>query len=233
MASGGIDSIWFDFVSLAEYHQEMKMWQKQSSFVAILSALISLTSCTAYNKFDIRKAQVTSPSGKASVFVVGVDEREYLKNGEIGPDYLGLTRDGVGIPYLIKTATKRPLALEIAEAVTDSLHAGGRQTVKAESAKDGASAVSKFRGIGVNRLVLIRIKKWESETLWRTGLDYSVNVDVYDKGGQLLSSSSKANYADLGGSALPAMHAKESVMRELGSILTSLLNEPQIQKALQ
>ena len=215
------------------YLDKMIRRQKQFSFVAILVATISLASCTAYNKFDIRNALVDPPPGKASASVVGVDERQQLKKGKIKPEYLGLTRNLFGFPYLVKTATKRPLALEVAEAVTGSLRSTGRQTTTAKSAPDSTSAMSEFRIACTQRLILIHIKRWESDTLWGTDLDYSVSLDVWDKNGQVLASSSKKDYADLGGSATPAMHARESVMRELGSILTDLLNEPQIQKALQ
>ena len=92
---------------------------KQKFLLSILTAALSLhfTGCTMWNKYDLRKTQVVAPSGESSVAVACVDERQSLRQGDITPELIGVTRDGYGIPYRVKTATKSPVSTEIAAAV--------------------------------------------------------------------------------------------------------------------
>lgn len=199
-----------------------------------VAVLASLSGCSTFNKFDIRKAQVSAPAGASSVAVAGVDEREYLKRGEITPDYLGMTRDGVGFPYKVKTATKRPLALEVAEVVTTGFRKAGRQAAPATAQPSNSAALAALKATQANRLVVIRLQRWESDTLINTSLYYAVTVEVYDPAGKLLATASEANEKALGGNYFAAaMHANKAVLAELGVIMTRLLASPDVAAALR
>ena len=200
----------------------------------VCAFLVALSGCSTFNKFDIRKAQVSVPAGASSVAVAGVDEREYLKRGEITPDYLGMTRDGVGFPYKVKTATKRPLALEVAEVVTAGFRKAGRQTVPASAQPSNSAALAALKATKANRLVVVRIQKWESDTLINTSLYYAITVEVYDPAGKLLASASEAKEQALGGNYfVAAMHANKAILAELGNIMTRLVSSPDVVAALR
>jgi hypothetical protein len=65
-------------------------------------------------------------------------------------------------------------------------------------------------------------------------LDYSIKIEVYDTQGRLLASASRTKIADLGGNAfLPAMHARQSVIRTTGEVLNGLLSTPEIRSMLE
>ena len=208
---------------------------KQKLLLSILTAAISIhfTGCTMWNKYDLRKTQVSAPSGQSSIAVACVDERQSLRQGDITPELIGVTRDGYGIPYRVKTATKSPVATEIAAAVTRGF-GSNRKLAPPITSPDAASALAALRGTGTDRQVLIRIQQYNSDTLINTELDYAFIVEVRDSAGKLLATASKSETANLGGNFFaPALHARESVLSKTGSSLSSLLAEPQIQTALK
>lgn len=198
----------------------------------ILAGTLSFTGCAAWNKYDIRTVPVTAPAGSKSIAVAVVDERSSLKQGDIVPELIGVTRNGYGIPYRVKTATKSPVAQEIAEAVVRGF-GPNRKLAPPMSYPDTASAKAALRGTGTDRQLLILINRYNSDTLIRTELDYSLTLEVYDARGRLIASAKRASTADLGGNFfLPALHARQSVIRTTGSVLSDLLSTPQIRSAL-
>ena len=207
---------------------------KQKLLLSILAAAsLHFTGCAAWNKYDLRKTQVTAPSGQSSIAVACVDERESLRQGDIGPELIGVTRSGFGVPYRVKTATKSPVAAEVAEVVTRGF-GQTRKLAPPITSPDAASALAALRGTGTDRQVLIRIQQYNSDTLINTELDFAFIVEVRDSAGKLLATASKSETANLGGNFFaPALHARESVLSKTGSSLSTLLAEPQIQTALK
>jgi hypothetical protein len=199
----------------------------------LAAAALVLTGCALGNKYDLRQTMVTAPAGSASVAVACVDERETLRQGDIGPELIGVTRNGYGIPYRVKTATKAPVAVEIAAAVTEGF-GSKRKLAPPISQPDAASALAALRSTGTDRQILIRIENFNSDTLIRTELDYSFVLEVYDSKGKLLASARQKEVANLGGNGLlPAMHARKAVLSRTGKVLSQLLAAPQIQASLR
>jgi len=206
----------------------------KSTQVVLLTILVSvLSGCSIWNKYDIREVAVNAPPGNKSVAIAVVDERSDLKQGEIYPESIGVTRDGYGIPYLVKTATKNSVAQEIAQVVVQGF-GSNRKIAPPLSFADTFSAKAALRGTGTDRQVLIVIERFSSDTLIRTELDYSFHLQVFDSNGRLLSTASRSKTDDLGGNFfLPALHARQSVLRTTGAVLTDLLSSPQVRTALE
>lgn len=205
---------------------------KPTTITLLLAGALTLTGCAAWNKYDIRNVSVTAPTGSKSVSVAVVDERLSLHQGDISPDLIGVTRSGYGIPYRVKTATKGPLARDIAEVVARGF-GPNRKLAPPMSYPDTESANAALRGTGTDRQILIRVERFNSDTLIRTELDYSITLEVYDAQGRLLASTNRAKTADLGGNFfLPALHARQSVIRTTGTVLSDLLSTPQIRSSL-
>ena len=203
-----------------------------TSLLLLAVAALGLTGCAMWNKFDIREVSVSAPGGSKSVAVAVVDERSDLRQGDIVPESIGHTRNGYGIPYRVKTATKNPLAMEIAEVVVRGF-GPNRKLAPPMSSATADSAKAALRGTGTDRQILIRIQRFNSDTLIRTELDYAIAMEVYDSQGRLIASASRANTANLGGNPLvPALHARQSVIRTTGTVLNDLLSTPEIRSAL-
>lgn len=202
------------------------------SIALLLAGALSLAGCAAWNKYDLRTTSVTAPSGSRSVAVACVDEREALRQGDIVPELIGVTRSGFGVPYRVKTATKSPVAQEIAEVVARGF-GPDRKLAPPMSYPDRASAIAALRGTGTDRQILILINRYNSDTLIRTELDHSITLEVYDDRGRLLASAHSEKTADLGGNFfLPALHARQSVLGTTGTLLSELLSTPQIRNTL-
>jgi hypothetical protein len=209
------------------------MKSNRTPIATILIGALALTGCASWNKYDLRNVTITAPSGLPSVAVACVDQRETLRQGEIGPELIGVTRDGYGIPYRVKTATKSPVAKEIAEVVVRGF-GSNRKLAPPMSYADTTTAKAALRGTGTDRQILVLIDRYNSDTLIRTELDYSITVHVYDTQGRLLASASRTKIADLGGNFfLPALHARKSVLQTTGDVLNELLSAPEIRSTLQ
>ena len=208
---------------------------KQKFLLAILATglALHLTGCAAWNRYDLRQVKVIAPSGHSSVAVACVDERPSFRKGGITPELIGLTRAGCAIPCRVKTATKAPVAAEIADAVTRGF-GSNRKLAPPITSPDAASALAALRGTGTDRQILIRIQQFHSNTLIHTELDYAFLVEVRDSAGKLLATSGAKETANLGGNFfLPALHARKSILSKTGSSLSALLAQPQIQAALK
>lgn len=201
--------------------------------LTLAAVALQFTGCAAWNKYDLRSTSVTAPSGRSSIAVACVDERESLREGDIGPELIGVTRSGFGVPYRVKTATKSPVAVDVAEAVTRGF-GQNRKLAPPITSPDATSAKAALRGTGTDRQILILIQRYNSDTLINTELDYSITMQVYDIQGRLLASANRTKIADLGGNAfLPAMHARQSVIRTTGEVLNGLLSIPEIRSSLE
>lgn len=209
------------------------MKSTQTPIAIILTGTLALTGCAAWNKYDLRNVSITAPSGSPSVAVACVDQRELLRKGDIGPELIGVTRSGFGTPCRVKTATKSPVAKEIAEVVVRGF-GSNRKLAPPMSYADRNSAIAALRGTGTDRQILVLLERYNSDTLIRTELDYSITVHVYDSQGRLLAFASRTKIADLGGNFfLPALHARKSVIKTTGDVLNELLSSPEIRSALQ
>lgn len=198
----------------------------------LMAAALVLTGCAAWNKFDIGSVSVTAPGGSRSVAVAVVDERPTLEQGDIVPEFIGVTRNGYGIPYHVKTASKSPVAQEIAEVVVRGF-GPNRKLAPPMSSPDTASAHAALRGTGTDRQLLIRIERYNSDTLIRTELDYSITLEVFDAQGRPLATANREGTTDLGGNFfLPALHARKSVIHTTGAVLSDLLSTPHIRATL-
>ena len=202
-------------------------------FLLAIVLALSFTGCAAWNKYDLRQCKITAPAGVSAVAVACVDQRKSLWVGDIRPELIGVARSGVGVPYRVKTATKAPVAKEISEVVVRGF-GKNRKLAPAKFYKDVASAKAALRGTGTDRQILVLIDRYNSDTLIRTELDYSIQLEVYDAHGRILATSTRTKIADLGGNLfLPAMHARQSVLRTTGQVLTELLTAPEIRAVLE
>ena len=203
------------------------------TYLPILAGVsLLLSACAIGNKFDIRQTKAVAPTGSSTVAVGGLDERELLRKAEIEPEYVGMTRGGYGNPFLVKTASKQPFAQEAAQVIADSL--GGRVRGPVRSYSTREAALNALRSTGAQRLALLRVKSWESDTLINTSVNVDLVLEVYNSAGNLLASSSDTAYRDLGGNiASPPMHARKVVIAELGRSLTKLMEQPAVANALR
>lgn len=193
---------------------------------------IGLSACAVGNQHDY---QSTVPELKvqttASVDVAAQDKRIYVVNGEKKPDFVGLSRGGLGNPFNITTVSGRPLADDFRDTVVKALKAKGiNADAVTLSATEDARQLLMSRG--KDRGLVFAINEWKSDTYMNTALHYDVELSVLDQTGKLLANHKISGNDDLGGSGNPPGHAKGAVPYTFKQKLDQLLNDPKVIAAL-
>jgi hypothetical protein len=129
-----------------------------------------------------------------------LDARPDILNGERKETFVGFTRSLYGIPYPGHTQSKKPFAQDLANLVTRALKLGGTpvQSIIASPFQGREGAVKALQASGADRLILIEIRDWWSDTLVRTDLHYDLALTVLNQQGQELGLSSVVGHDELG-----------------------------------
>src|SRR4051812_45867676 len=67
-------------------------------------------------------------SGAAQVAVGVHDQRRAVLDGDAAPDYVGLVRSGLGIPYHVSTEDDQPFSHDFADAIVRGLERAGHHS---------------------------------------------------------------------------------------------------------
>jgi hypothetical protein len=137
---------------------------------------------------------------QGSIAIAVLDARPDVISGDRKETFIGFTRSLYGIPYPAHTASKKPLAEDLANLVTRALKLGGgtAKSVSASPRSGREAAVQALQASGADRLVLIEIKDWWSDTLIHTDLHYDLALTVFNAQGQALGTSSAGGNDELG-----------------------------------
>ena len=212
---------------------------KGTLFGCLVLAFIFLNGCAVGNRYNLSDArpdiQVTSPKIK-NVAVAASDQRKVVLSGECDPSYVGMQRGGFGNPFRVSTESGLPLADELTKSVSESLSQKGYNSVPVyiKYGKDPGLIAPLLKESKADRYLLFVIKKWESDTYQNIGLEYEIELTVYDSDMQKKASVSVAEHKDIPGSAWnPPAAAKEQVPIAFKNVLEKLLNYPAILAAIQ
>jgi hypothetical protein len=129
-------------------------------------------------------------TGHGSVAVAMQDLRPYIVNGEKKPEFVGQMRGGFGNPFQVKTQTGHPLGDDIAASIVAALHAAGFSATASSAAptETPAQAAERVGKSTPDRIMVIQLRDWKTDTYIHTKLHYDVTISVYDHAGTLLDS---------------------------------------------
>lgn len=183
---------------------------------------LGLAGCGLHN-YDYRPAApIADGAGKTSIAVVGVDNRQYLKDGEIKPFYVGLVRDVmVAYPYRVRTTSYNPLSDDLAVSLATGLQKAGYRATSVTNPNPGShsEALTLGQSSGQSRILLVRIYEFESDTQIRTEFFYDIDFEIYDKSGRLLGSNRIRDQKMYPGSPLPYAEAREQMPKRVRHLL--------------
>ena len=154
-------------------------------------------------------------------------------SGRSPANYVGMTRGGFGNPFSVTTQSKKPLAEDMANAIAAELNRAGwkAEAVKGIQLSQSSAAIAQTEK---NRILLVTIRKWESDTYLNTELTVDVTLSVLDSNGKLLAAESYRSQKNLGGDFVnPVAHARKSVLAEFSKIFSDLLRRSTIVSALR
>jgi hypothetical protein len=189
-----------------------------------------------YNFTDTRADLKISPAKGKSAAVATHDQRAAVLSGECVPAYVGLQRAGFGNPWRVNTESGLPFADDLTNAVSESLSARGYRSlpVYIKYSDDRTKILELMKASKAERNLLFVIKKWESDTYTNIGLNYEIELNVFDENMTKLASTSIAEVKTIPGSAWdPPRAARREVPLAFKQVLENLLNDPKIQLALQ
>jgi hypothetical protein len=137
---------------------------------------------------------------EGSVALAVLDARPDVVSGDRKATFIGFSRSLYGIPYPAHTQSKKPLAEDLSNLFTRALKLGGTQVQAVSTSPSGRrqAAIQALQESGAERLILVEIRDWWSDTLIHTDLHYDLGLTVFNSQGQELGSSSVAGHDQLG-----------------------------------
>lgn len=196
--------------------------------VAILLAatamLTALGGCVIGQEFDYTGGHIALLPGRSNTTtaVAVLDLRSYIVSGEKRENFVGMSRDGYGIPFNVKTRSGAPMAVDMATAVARALEANGQPSkpifVEVSGGAEGARLA--LMSSGAERLMLFTLREWKTDTMTRTGLWFDVTLDVFDTEGEAIASRHISGQEVAGGSFASAeKDAQKWFSEKIGQLL--------------
>ncbi|EFI33481.1 conserved hypothetical protein [Desulfonatronospira thiodismutans ASO3-1] len=203
--------------------------------IVILSTV--LLGCAFGNKHSYHDAIANiNIENTIAVAVTAHDQRAYIVSGNKDPDFVGLQRGGYGNPFDVKTESGNSLADDMSKSLANSLVERGFevQYISVSSNMDKDSVIDKLKEKGSDRLLVMTINEWKSDTYNNTALIYDMKVSILDGAGMQLASNSIKGRDNLGGSFInPAGHAKQVIPKAFTDKIELLINDKEIRNVLQ
>ena len=199
-----------------------------------LAALLLLGGCAMGVKHNYDQRGLDFGAATPATVAVGtIDRRPYIVNGEKAPNFVGISRGGFGNPFDVTTQSGRPLASEISSAIAGSMANQGvkAQAVELRPALNLDEARAALGATGSQRSVLLTLLEWKSDMMVNVGLNYDLDLRVFDKDGKMLTSKRQEGRENLGSSMAPG--GGGLVLPRFRRMMEMLFQEPDVAKALQ
>jgi len=204
----------------------------------LFSMIFFLGGCRA-TQYDLTKSQLkTNFQGSGKVAIAVQDLRPMVLDGTKLPTFIGLHRDGPGMPRDANTKSGKTLAEDITAILTSSFTANGFQvTPFAVSTNDNQeSLVRQQAAAAYDKIIVFTLKKFRSDSWAEVELQWEIKMSVYDGKGTLLAEKEsigfeeglKRNYMG----TISRGQAQKAITDKLGAILVELIAAPECQKAI-
>jgi len=204
--------------------------------VAVVTLAVLCGSCSLWKqKYDHQELDL-GVSSTLSLEVGVVDVRPYVLDEDKSPEFVGLARGSVGIPFNIHTESGEPLAMDMSNDIVASLQAAGVKARQMDVTPTlGPVGIrQKLIASGADRAVLITLREWKSDSQDSVWLQYDVRLDVFNREGQTLATSQRsANAKLLDGWLNPGSSFRKAAPRAFKAIMEGLFHSPAVVAALK
>lgn len=206
------------------------------SAAMLLFALV-VSGCAVGNKYDyesqIPELAITS---KSDISVSVQDQRPYVVSGDKTPQWVGMQRGGYGNPFGVHTASGDPLADDFADTIVKALKQRGitAKSLHTSPSLSSKPAIKALAASGSDKLLLVSLQEWKTDTYMNVALIYDVTAEVFDGQGRPIARNAAKGREDLGGDFVnPPGHAMKAVPPAYRRILETLLDSQQVINALE
>ena len=203
--------------------------------VFVISLILNGCAVGVVHKYDGILPNIQVKTNK-KVAVGALDQRPYIINKDKPENLVGLQRGGYGNPFDVITQSGQSLASEFGRTISRGLKKKGIvvENVNLKPSPGISEAKILLRKTGSDRLIILTIAEWKSDTYTRTALIYRVRLEVLDKKFRILASKDLIGKDNLGGNFLnPPAHAKKVVPKAFQEKLEELFQDPSIINVLR
>lgn len=185
--------------------------------LGLLAVLLGLTGCAVGNQHTYTSILSTPDlrlQGSRAIAVATEDARPYVLSKDKSPTFVGLSRGGFGNPFDVTTVSGNPLAEDFSATIARALEQRGFKAtvVRPSSPLSGADVPAVVTGARAERLAVVHISEWKSDTYMNTALHYDVTLRIFDAQGAQLAANRLVGRDNLGGDAFnPPAQAKVTV----------------------
>jgi len=164
--------------------------------------------------------RITVPA-QGSLAIAVLDSRPDVVRGERKETFIGLSRSLYGIPYPAHTPSKKPFATELMNLTARALKLGGTppQAVTVSPYYGRQRSIEALKSTSADRLLLIELRDWWSDTLIHTDLNYDISLTVLNGQGQELGSTALIGHDSIGKRERPE---RRDIPTATNDILSSL-----------
>lgn len=138
---------------------------------------------------------------QGSLAIAVLDSRPDVVSGKRKETFIGLSRSLYGIPYPAHTPSKKPFAADLANLAARALRLGGAVPPKVVTVSPyygRQRAIEALQATSADRLLLLELRDWWSDTLIHTDLNYDLSLTVLNSQGQELGSTSLIGHDSVG-----------------------------------
>jgi len=178
----------FLIILQAQHIQSIRETMKK---LIVLLVLITLGGCAGGRSYDYSVVPM-SPDLDNSIPNLSLsvhDQRNYVKNGEKYPQYVGTQRSPAYVPWNINTKTGAPMADDFLMSIKTALLQKGINVlpVTTSEKENKISVVARLKETGRDRLLLFTINEWYFDIWGSLRIEYDLQLEVFNGDAKLLS----------------------------------------------
>ncbi len=213
----------------------------------LLLALLIFSSFSSFAKRELSYIDLTptiKSSSSLNVCIATLDQREVVLLERQAPEFVGYIRSAVAIAYPIKTKSKLEFSEVMSTTVADALKQNGStaSVLKTNFKSKKEDVLTELKTQEADIFILITMNKWRTDTKAMSGskvatdLIYDLELEIYNKSGELIASyhldKEEPQLAPAMSSPIKKIQTKVINMK-YPEVMTNFFSNAEIEKALQ
>lgn len=149
-----------------------------------------LQGCAIGYKYDYSASRPEIRPNKSVLLAVGVqDKRAQVLSHKRDPDFVGVLRSTLGIPFQVSTESGKSLAEDMTDSIESSIekYHGKVTPIFMEPTESRGEALHQAKAHGADKCLIFTLRDWQTDTYINTRLYYEVEAEVTDLGGKVLA----------------------------------------------
>lgn len=215
-----------------------------SSFVLILILILSSNLYAKKQLTYIELVPTINSNSSLNICIATYDQREVVLQGNQNAKFVGYIRSATAIAYPIFNSSEGNFSDVVSETINKAFKKNGSNSsvIKTNYTESKDEVLKKLTSNEADVFILITLNKWRTDTKpmsfskVATELIYDLKIEIYNKSGELLASSTLVNketgLAAAGSSSIKKIQAKV-INIKYPEVMTNLFTNQDIENALK